>query len=204
MTARSDTFDLRVNGSSVGAQIVTLDQVPGGFIFRETTTTSVGGQRTEVYMDSTLAMRTVHQEGQMHGQVMRIEVRYADGRALGTARVPGSEGMVDVVVDAAVPAGVVDDNVLMALLPALPWKEGARLQLPIFASGRNTLAVYTFTVTGSERTGVAGEEIEAFRVEVTGGQPLVLHVSAAAPHGLLRLQVVGTPVEVVRTGGGAP
>jgi hypothetical protein len=201
LLAQADTFTLQISGRAVGSQIVALDRVSGGFVFRETTTTPAGGQTTEVHMDSALAMKTVQQEGEMNGQAMRIDVRYSDARAVGTARVPGPEGMVDLVIDAAVPTGVVDDNVLMALLPALPWTDGATFRLPIFASGRNALVNYTFTVTGREQTEVAGEKLGAFRVEVEGPQPLVLHVSAVAPHRLLRLQVVGSPMELVRTGG---
>lgn len=198
---QADTFALLVNGREVGRQVVSLERDPRGFLFRETTTTSAGHQTTEVRMDSALRMLSVHQEGEMGGQPMRIDVEYDAGRASGKARIPGAGGVQEVDVDAAVPGAVVDDNVLMALLPALPLEPGAELDLPVFSAGTNTLTTYTLTVEEADPVTVPAGEFEAYRVEVTGGAaPLVLHVSAGAPHRLLRLIVTGAPMELVRTG----
>ena len=136
---QADTFALLVNGREAGRQVVSLERDPRGFLFRETTTTSAGHQTTEVWMDGGLRMLSVHQEGEMGGQPMRIDVEYDAGRATGTARIPGAGGVQEVEVDAAVPGAVVDDNVLMALLPALPLEPGAELELPVFSAGTNTL-----------------------------------------------------------------
>jgi Protein of unknown function (DUF3108) len=198
---QADTFALLVNGREVGRQVVSLAREGGGFLFRETTTTSAGHQTTEVRMDGALRMLSTHQEGEMGGQPMRIHVEYGDGRATGEARIPGAAGTEDVDVDAAVPAAVVDDNVLMALLPALPLEPGAAVELPVFSAGTNTLTSYTLRVSEAEPITVPAGEFEAYRVEVSGGaRPLVLHVAAAAPHRLLRLIVTGAPMELVRTG----
>lgn len=198
---QADTFALLVNGREVGRQVLSLERDRGGFVFRETTTTSAGHQTTEVRMDGLLHMLSVHQAGEMGGQAMRIDVEYDDGRATGEARIPGPAGVEEVDVDAAVPEAVVDDNVLMALLPALPLAPGAGLDVPVFSAGTNTLTTYTLRVSEAGPVTVPAGTFEAYRIEVTDGAgPLVLHVSADPPHRLLRLTVAGAPMELVRTG----
>lgn len=200
VAVQADSFAIQVGGQPFGTQVVTVQRTGAGFHFRETTMTPVADQTTEVTMSEALAMRSVRQEGRSRGQAMRIDVTYADGRAAGSARVPGPDGMTDVTVDAAVPPDVVDDNVLTALLPGMPWEDGATFDVPVFASGKNTLTTHTLRVTGREEVTVPAGTFQAYRVEVTGSQPLVLHVRLAAPHTVLRIEVVGTPMTVVRTG----
>lgn len=198
---RVDTFSLRVDGREIGTQVVRLDPTPEGFRFRETTTTTAGNQTTEVLMDGSLEMRSVRQSGQMGGQAMRIAVEYGGGRAVGQARVPGPEGMTEREVDAAVPAGVLDDNVMLALLPGLAWAPQAAFELPVFASGMNALVTYRVQVVGREELPGPSGPVPALRVEMAGGNaPLVVHVAEAAPHEVLRLEVVGSPMQVVRAG----
>lgn len=198
---QADTFAFRVNGQTIGTQVVSLTATADGFLFRETTTTPAGSQSTEVRMDAGGGMRSVLQRGEMAGQVMRIDVAYAGGRATGDARVPGPQGMQEGTVEAAVPADVIDDNVLTAFLPALSWTANATFELPVFSAGKNELAVHTFRVMAEEDVTVPAGSQRAYRVEVTGGaQPLVLHLSTTAPHRLLRLEVIGTPLALVRTG----
>lgn len=198
LAPQADTFALHVNGRDVGRQVITLRRTDAGFLFVETTTTPAGSQTTEVRMDGALRMLSVHQEGEMGGQAMSVRVEYGDGRVTGEARVPGPAGMQDVAVDAAVPAGVVDDNVLMALLPALPLEPGAAIEVPVFSAGTNSVTVYTMTVSDAEAVTVPAGTFDAYRVEVSGGaQPLLLDIGAD-DHRLLRLRITGAPMELLR------
>ncbi|HEX6133039.1 MAG TPA: DUF3108 domain-containing protein [Longimicrobiales bacterium] len=201
LVSHTDTFAFRINGQAFGTQVMSLERTDSGFVFSETSTLPNAQQTTSVSLDPDLRIRSVRQDGQAGGQQMYIDVRVADGRATGRARVPGSAGMEDRDIDAALPDGAIDDNVLMAILPALPWQDGAEFALAIFASGRNQVSPYTFRVTGTEDVTLPGGTFKAFRVEVEGTQPLVIHVAQDGPHRLLRLQVAGTPLELVRTGG---
>ena len=193
-----DTFVLEVGGRAIGNQVITVTSVDGGFLFQETTTTSAGSQSTEVRTDGMLGLRAGRQQGVMGGQVMRIEVDYGGGRATGHARVPGPAGMMAVVVDAAVPADVIDDNILLAMLPAIRWEDGMSFDLPVFASGRNSLVNHSVTARLEELALPAGT-VPTYRVEIEGGDvPLLVHLTEERPHRVLRLEPVGSPMLVVR------
>lgn len=195
-----DTFQMRANGQAVGSQVTTLQSSgDDGYVMRETTNWAGGGQSTEVRMSSSFQVRSVLQEGRAGDQDTKIDVTYADGHVSGTARVSGPSGPVDVDVDADVPADVIDDNAFLPLVSLLPWESHAHFELPVFSAGRNQLVVHRLQVTGTEEIRVPAGTVEAYRVEVTGLRPLVLFVSTLTGR-LVRLEVTGTPMEMVRGG----
>jgi len=195
-----DTFHMQANGQSVGTQVMTLQPTgEGGYVMRETTSWAGGNQSTEVQMDDSFHVLSVTQEGRAGDQNTEIDIRYADGRVSGTARVGGEAGPVDVTVDADVPENVVDDNAFLGLIPLLPWRADAEFELPVFSAGRNQLVVHRLRVTGTEKIRVPAGTAETYRVEVTGMRPLVLYVSRRTSR-LVRLEVAGTPMEMVRGG----
>lgn len=196
-----DTFQMLVNGQPVGTQVMTLQAgKEGGYILRETTSWAGGRQSTEVRLDGALHVRSVRQEGRVGDQDTRIDVRYEGGRVSGSARVvAGASQPVDVTVDAEVPPNVVDDNALLGLVSMLPWRDGAEFELPVFSAGKNQLVVHRLRVTGTEVVSVPAGSVAAYRVDITGIRPLVLHVSTRTGR-VVRLQVSGTPMEMVRGG----
>jgi hypothetical protein len=199
LAPQADTFAFQAMGRTFGTQIVTLvREADGSFTMRETTSVQAMSQTTEVRLDATGAMRSTRQQGQAAGQQMQIEVDYAAGRATGRARVPQQGGMKDVVVDAAVPADALDDNTFVALLQAMPWTAQSVFEVPVFSSGNATLETRTLRVTGTEQVTVPAGTFDAWRVEVTGEPALVVFLATAAPHRVLRMEVVGTPMTIVR------
>jgi hypothetical protein len=197
---QTDTFALEIGGNEIGTQVISVTSVDGGFLIREVTTTSAGSQTTEVRTDRSLAMRSVRQQGLMGGQAMSIDVDYGEGRATGRARIPSAGGMTDVVINAEVPPDAIDDNILVAVLPAIRWSDGISFDLAVFASGKNSLVTYGVGAR-IEELDRPGGPVPSYRVEIEGGDlPLVVHLSQSRPHRLLRLEPVGSPMIVVRRG----
>lgn len=195
-----DTFEIRAGAQVIGQQVISLERAPGGFVFREQTTMPQGNQSTEVLLDSSLQMQEVTQHGEMGGQQLRINVSYGEGHATGEARVARPEGVRDVIVDAAVPAGVVDDNVLASILPGVPWRPGLSVTVPVFSSGKNELSTYLLSAGEVISVGTGSDTVEVYPVEVKGAaRPLVFHFRATAPHQLVRISIPGTPIEFVRS-----
>lgn len=195
----SDTFSFRMNGERLGTQVVTLERTDDGLRFEETSTLPHMNQTTEVLFGAEpLAMRSVRQTGRAMGNDMRISVDYAPDRATGTALTPAG-GPVEIAIDAATPAGVIDDNVLTALLPAIDWTPTTDVVVPVFHSGRNAAAELRLRVTGTQPVEVPAGAFDTYRVEMTGGDtPIVFYVESGAPHRLVRVEVVGAPIEIVR------
>ena len=192
--ARSDSFAVMVQGRQVGGIRETIERLGEGF--RLTSVQALAGmsQTTEVRFSRTLGMTSVRQDGQARGQSMKIEVTYAGGRARGSATTPGPQGMRTIAVDTTVPPGAVDDNVLQALLPALPLGAGKSFEVPVFASGQGTSKVMTVAVNGSESVTVPAGTFDAWKVDVTGGQvPVTFWVSRSTPR-VVKMGFAGAPM----------
>jgi len=190
-----------VQGRPLGSQTQTVERTADGFTVTQVAMLGpIGTQTTTLTLDERLGMRSVKQTGKMQGMDTRIDVAYANGRATGSAATPQPTGGVkEVQVNAEVPAGAIDDNLVATLLPTMPWAAGAKLTVPVFASGEGALRSYTFTVAGAESVTVPAGTAQAWRIESTGGQvPVTYWVEQAAPHRLLKLAPAGTPLELVR------
>ena len=200
LVARTDSFSILVQGNPFGYQRSTLAKGADGFQYvEESQIGPILTQKTEVTLSGTGEVRKVTQAGKVQGQDMKIDVVVADGRATGSATTPGPQGMNTVTVDTEVPAGIIDDNGLTALLPALPWSADATWSFPVLSSGEGTVKTYTLKVTGTESVTVPAGTVETYKVEMSGGQqPVTMYITTAAPHQVMKITVAGAPIEVVR------
>ncbi|HSJ62292.1 MAG TPA: insulinase family protein [Gemmatimonadaceae bacterium] len=200
LAARTDSFTILVQGNPFGFQKSTLTKTDDGFLFvEEAQIGPIMSQKTEVTLSGTGETRTVTQAGKVQGQDMKIDVTIANGRATGSATTPGPQGMKSVTVDTEVPGGIIDDNGLTALIPALPWSGTSSWSFPVLASGDGTVKTYTFKVTGTESVTVPAGTFESFVVALSGGQqPATLYITTEAPHRVVKMTVAGAPIEMVR------
>lgn len=198
LVARSDSFVVFLQGNPFGYQRNKLEKTATGWKYTEDTNIGpVIQQHTEVTFSNDLVMSAVTQRGKQQGQDMKIDVSYAGGRAKGSAVTPQQKGMKTVQVDAEMPLGAVDDNSVVPLLPAFKWAAGAKFTVPVFQSGKGSLAPITFTVAGEETVDVPAGKIAAWRVEMTGGDGAVsFWIEKATPNRLVKIGVVGTPLEM--------
>jgi hypothetical protein len=74
---------------------------------------------------------------------------------------------------------------------------GLTVTLQVFSAGLNKLHTATFEVVGTEEVTVPAGTFTTFRVSAAGlPTPMTLHVSAAAPHRLLKAVPEGAPIEI--------
>jgi hypothetical protein len=200
LTARTDSFTVMVQGNAFGYQKSTLEKTAD--VLRYVEQSQIGPvlqQQTEVTMGPSGDVRTVTQSGKVQGQDMKIDIAVADGHASGSSTTPGPQGMKTVTVDTDVPSGVIDDNGLTALLPALPWSADASWSFPVLSSGEGTVKTYTLKVAGTESVTVPAGTAETYKVEMSGGQqPVTMYITTAAPHQVMKITVAGAPIEIVR------
>jgi zinc protease len=199
LAARTDSFTILVQGNPFGYQKSTLTKSANGWVYAdETQIGPIVNQKTEVTFSGTGETRKVVQSGKVQGQDTKVDVTVADGRATGSATTPASQ-MKSVTVDTDVPPGIIDDNGLTALIPALPWSADASWSFPVLSSGDGTVKTYSLKVTGTESVEVPAGTFETYKVLMSGGQqPITMYISTAAPHQLVKLTIVGAPIEVVR------
>jgi hypothetical protein len=93
----------------------------------------------------------------------------------------------------------VDDNAVQALLPALKWQPDARWTINVFSAGQGETKPWTLAVAGVEQVTVGGKPVEAYKADLTGpAAPISMWVTTAAPHTLVKIAVVGQPLEFIR------
>ncbi len=204
LAPRRDTYVILAGGQRRGSQVTSIERTPDGWRYIEELHLGANmEQRTELTMTATLEMRGVVQRGKMGDVPTAIDVHYAGGHATGTARTPGPDGHVKTLsIDAILPANVVDDNALQALLPALPMSEGATHSLDVFSSGSGKLHRATVTVKGRERLTVAAGTYNAWHVDITGEEVNVtMFVSVESPRRVLKVTSPRMPLEFQLSGG---
>jgi hypothetical protein len=185
-----------VQGKPFGYQTTKLERVDGGWKFSEDTRLATFiQQHTEVRFTDRIVMQSVAQSGKTQGQDTKIDVTYANGHAKGTANVPGPAGIKMVNVDADVPAGALDDNLLQPMLAALRWAPGAKFSIPVFMSGKGTATTLSAVVGGEESVEVVAGKFDTWKVNVTGGDsPITIWVEKTSGR-VVKLALVGQPVE---------
>jgi len=193
-----DSIAILAGGRAVGSQTLTLERRADGLRFVDISAAAGASmqQETEVLLAADGTMRRMHQVTRARGQVATSDLSYADGRVRGTVMVPGPGGPQTIAVDTPVEPTTVDDNAFGAVLPAIPWTDGATFTLPVFVGGKNALQTWTLAVTGRETVTVPAGTFDTFRVAVSGGpSALTVNVQAAAPHRVVRIVPTGAPVE---------
>lgn len=202
LAARRDSFVVRFNGAEAGWMRGVLEKTADGWRYVEDT--RLGAfvvQTTTLDLDATGTMKAVKQTGKVQGQDAAIDVSYAGGRAKGTASAPDPQtGQIKrITLDTAIVAGTLDDNSVQALVPAFRWAPGAKWTFNVLSAGQGEIKPWTLAVTGTEQVTVGTRQVEAYKAELSGpSAPLILWVSTAKPHLLLKIAIAGQPLEFTR------
>ncbi|HTL06482.1 MAG TPA: insulinase family protein [Gemmatimonadales bacterium] len=199
LVARHDSYTISFNGNKIGWQRGVMEPTADGF--RYTEDLRLGGiveTSTVLELDKFGGMRSVKQTGKQQGQDITVDMSYSGGRAKGSAKAPDPKtGQTkSVTVDTALVAGTIDDNAITALVPALKWQPGAKWTINVMSASQGEIKPWTLSVTGTDSVKLATSTVEAYRTELSGGDsPLVLWVSTAKPHRLVKIAIAGQPVE---------
>jgi hypothetical protein len=192
LIATRDSFVVNVNGQPMGAIVFVVERLERGI--RVTENTRIGTfveQTTEILLDAEQRLLSVVQVGKMRGQEARIELRYDKGRVKGHAQIPGPQGQISHNIDSAVPADVVDDNLMQGVIAALPWSADASYSLPVFSAGKNALS--------ERKLAVVETTADAYKVRMGDKDDIVhVYVSRSSPQRILRIAPAGSPMEMVR------
>ena len=199
LVERTDSFTVMVQGRAFGYQTNTLSKTPTGYSYRSNV--SIGPiiqQSVETSFGADLAPQSVKASGKMQGQDMNVDVTYNNGRAKGTGVAPSATGMKTVNIDTTLAAGVLDDNMISALVPALRWVPDAKYAVTVFDASTGTFKQLAIQAMAAETVTVPAGTFPALRVEITGQeQPMTMYVTSAAPHRIVKMTLAGQPVEFV-------
>ena len=197
LTPHRDSLVVFLGGQPRGASVIELKRRGDTLVVSELT--SIGTlmrQETTVDLDAQGRMQRVHQTGMIRDVQASIDIRYVAGHVTGQVQAVTAEGPKQVAVDTTVPPGTVDDNALQALLPSLPWAEGASWTFPMYSAGSGTLTEMQLKVVAVETVMVPAGAFDAYRANLTGGATEVSFlVMRQAPHTVLKVETVGAPIK---------
>lgn len=204
LTPHRDSMVVLVNGQPKGSSVTALVKSGTGFTYHEVTAIgTVMRQETTIDLSASGWTERVSQSGVAGGMQGSIEITYAGERVSGQVQAVTAEGPKGFSVDTTVPAGTVDDNSLQALLPTLPWAEGAAWDFPMYSAGSNEVTLMTLRVVGTQTAMVPAGAFEAYRAELTGGNSMVAFlILKRKPHTVLMIEVTGAPVRFELVSGG--
>lgn len=199
LAERADSFAVLVQGNPMGWQTTALRRTATGFGYR--TAMQIGPimqQTSDALFSADLKPVSVTASGKVQGQAISTDLAYASGRVKGTSVSPAAGGPKTVTVDTTVAPGVLDDNMISALVPGLPWSPTARFSVSAFDGSTGAVKQVMMAVAGTESVTVPAGTFQAYRVEMTGGPaPITMFVSATAPHRIVKMAPAGVPIEFV-------
>jgi hypothetical protein len=204
LTPHRDSMIVLVDNQPRGTSVWGLRRAGDTLVVFETT--GIGtfmDQQTTVDISGRGEMERVSQTGTVRGIKGGIDIRYADGRVTGEVQAVTGAGADHFTVDTTVPAGVIDDNAIQALLPALPWARNAGWNFSMYSAGTNSLSVMALYVVAEETAMVPAGAFDAWRVRLSGGKTSVdFLVLKRAPHTVLKVEMGGAPLKFELVSGG--
>jgi hypothetical protein len=190
LTPQRDSFSVVAQGAPAGWQVLELERAEHGYVFRERTQLGATSAVMEVHFAGTGTMLRMRASGDVNADSFSLELNYGTDRATGTLAVSRPQGRQEQELDAAVTPQTIDDNALKALLPALPWADGAEWQLDVLVPTAGRTLNMTLRVTETASVTVPAGTFETFVAQLEGaGQPVHFFVTRAAPHRLVRVSI---------------
>jgi hypothetical protein len=190
LTPARDSFVVMLQGQPRGWQRLGRTKLAAGWEFEDAVTINgMVAQSSRITMSAALAEQSLRQEGDMGGTPMRITLDFAQGRVKGVASTP-THPAGPVAIDTVVAAGVVDDNALLSLLVAVPWRDGATVTAPYVTSGKGTIEQAALRVVSAESITVPAGTFDTWQVEMRMGQSRTLvSLTRQAPYRIVRIQL---------------
>ncbi|MES2178329.1 MAG: insulinase family protein [Gemmatimonadota bacterium] len=199
LAARTDSFVVLAQGNPFGFQTTTLSKTPTGYSYR-TVMQLAGGmlsQATETSFGNDLAPSASTVKGKVQGQDVAITIAYAGGRAKGTASTPSQQGPKTVTIDTTLAPGVLDENMIPALVPGLRWAPNAKFTATVFDGSTGKSRQASITVAGTESVTVPAGTFPVYRVEMTGEPAQTIFVTTAAPHRVVKISMPAMQLDFV-------
>ncbi len=199
LAEKADSFAVLVQGNAMGYQTSALKKTSAGYAYK--TAFVIPGmmqQVVETTFGSDLAPQATKGDGTVQGQAVRVDVAYANGRAKGSGTSPGPTGLKAITVDTTIAPGVLDDNMISALVPGLRWAPNAKFGVNAFDASTGTIKQLAMSVAGTESVTVPAGTFPVYRIELAGSTPpMTFYVTTATPHRIVKMAMVGTPLEFV-------
>lgn len=182
-------------GAAVGMRLWTAmsaDSATGDWLFADDVSALGIVMRSEVRMSRAFREIGLRQEGTVGGQAMRLAFDRSAGGFAGTLLVPGNAEPMPISVEAG--DDVVDDKVLMAMLPLIRWREGLSVTIPVLSTAEGAVQSAALRVEGRRSTTVPAGTFDVWQLTITRrDHVLEADVTTSAPYRIVRFGIRGQP-----------
>jgi zinc protease len=188
------TYRFMVQGNPMGTSTSTLARDGDAWVATSVLESGVMNQESTVRFGAAdlrpLAMQSAVTQGPMR---IATDLRVEGDRLAGTIEAPEQAGG-DQEVDAEAVSGMLLPGMDEYALAAADLEVGTSITLPVFNAMGGSVANVTMRVEGIETVEVPAGTFEAYRVQVSGEQPMTLHLRRDAPHILVKQELAGMPI----------
>lgn len=188
LSVRRDSFVVLVQGAPRGWQVLAAEREGADWLLVDAVTIEgMVSQSSTVRVDAQLNELSLRQQGTMMGKPMRIALDVTDDRVRGTALTPTNPDG-ELTIDVPHQPGLLDDNAVTSLLPAVRWQDGLQVTFPVLASGKGTISPFILRALGRETVSVPAGQFETWRVELQMDRARVIaNVTTEAPYRVVRI-----------------
>jgi zinc protease len=202
IVARRDSFRLSLGGQALGYWIRSLGptSVGGkpGLIFMDTTSFGPYGTTvTQLTIDRATVRAVKHDlTGNFAGRTTEVHLTYgSDNHVTGNVNVPRPGGTTRAgPVDTTLAAHVLDEDMILALIEALPLAADARLSVAEFNASSGAVETISIKVSDGGSVTVPAGTFDTWKVDTEGGEAAFTYYVAKSPRRLVKRTLAGQPV----------
>jgi len=204
LTPHRDSMNVLVNNQPMGTNVWSLTRGGDSIVVHELTVIGTSMlQETTVDLTKAAQVVRVNQSGMIRGVEGGIHIAYTKDHVTGNVQAVTSNGPDHFTVDTTVPPGTVDDNAVMAMLPALPWAKDAGWNFWMYSAGSNSVSEMVLYVVAEETAMVPAGAFAAYRARLMGGSTNVdFLILKREPHTVLKVEMSGAPLKYELVSGG--
>lgn len=190
-------YEFFLQGNPMGAADYRLERDGDDWVSTQTMSTPMASQETRVrFSAADLIPRSLTQELAQGPMNVQANLEIEDGMLRGNVDLPPQMGGAR-EVDEAVAAGTLFAGMEEFALAVADLEEGARISIPVYDVVQGSRMILEARVRGQEEVTVGAGTFDTWRVELSGGQiPMVLYLTVASPHILVRQEFAGQPVRL--------
>ncbi|HUG39623.1 MAG TPA: insulinase family protein [Longimicrobiales bacterium] len=189
---RTMVYGILFQGNEVGS-VTTQWSRDGASFVAATEQAAPGGtiRQTTVFEPRTFTPRSMTVNlGPMGELSLAVENGRATGRGLDMQTGQPRD------IDVALPPGAVLDGMVDVAMAVHGYEDAGEFTLQVLG-GTGQLQSATVRLVGTETVEVPAGTFETYRLEITGDQPMTVWVARAAPHTVVKREMIQPPVEVL-------
>jgi hypothetical protein len=201
LAASRDSFDVIYQGQSIGAFVMNLERTGDNYTFSTQALIprmSVLETDSLVFNATSLAPSLVTNNQSIMGMSAVSRIAFANGKATGTAQRATPGGVQTQPIDAPIPPGTIADGTEIPSLSTVDFSQDLTLSFQTFDAKAAKVKSYELKVLARESVTVPAGTFEAWKLQLTSNETVLVWVSVADPKRILLLRQEAAQMEMRR------